>query len=173
MKYSVLLLYPDYLSDAYGQETYFTNVIAKTPRQASNKARREAYEANKLDKHTDPETFPEDFHCLAVIRGHHTIQYDDGHDYPEDQLQELKQSYRRIVATVKLSYAPNRAEVLTYRPSLKSATSEIVSIDGDTKRYIRKGYGLNNIDPCTFLDCLGIENRNGRLIDVKTYRSDD
>lgn len=66
LKFSVLLLYPDYLAETYGDETYFTHVKAPTVEAAIKKARAEATRANKGYVED-----PADFGCLLVIEGHH------------------------------------------------------------------------------------------------------
>jgi hypothetical protein len=69
--YSVLLLYPDYLSENYGQETYFTHVKSKTPEDAVEAARENAFIANKKSAND-----PHDFLPLAVMRGHIELERD-------------------------------------------------------------------------------------------------
>ena len=64
VKYSVLLLYPDEIADAYGQETYYTFVTAGTPREALEKARRRC-----MDNNLEIEN-PEDLFCSLIIHGH-------------------------------------------------------------------------------------------------------
>jgi len=64
MLYTVLLLYPDYASDAFGQETYLARVDAKNPKSAVVAAQANAGDANK-------DVRREDFHPLLVVAGHH------------------------------------------------------------------------------------------------------
>ena len=63
-KYSVLLLYPDYLCDAY-PETYLAHVEARNVREAVEKARAEALRANELDAE-----YALDFAVELVCSGH-------------------------------------------------------------------------------------------------------
>lgn len=55
--YSVLLLYPDYIADAYG-ETYYDFVLATCPKDAVKRARDRRIKTNDLSI--------EDFEDLAV-----------------------------------------------------------------------------------------------------------
>lgn len=59
--YSVLLLYPDYAAEAFGQETYFTHVAAESTFDAVETAQLEMKESGD----------PADFIPLLVIEGHH------------------------------------------------------------------------------------------------------
>lgn len=69
-KFSVLLMYPDYLasSEGYG-ETYFTCVEAKSVKDAEHKARRNCINENNWDSE-DVESH-EDFAVVLVIAGDH------------------------------------------------------------------------------------------------------
>ncbi len=60
----VLLLYPDYMSDSYGHETYFAHVEAETAASAVEAAQAAAAYANRNDESAD------DFYPLLVLRGH-------------------------------------------------------------------------------------------------------
>lgn len=60
-KYTVLLLYPDYQADAYGQETYLAHVNAGSPKLAARDAQLEADRGGGR---------PEDFQVLLVCAGH-------------------------------------------------------------------------------------------------------
>lgn len=64
MKYSVLLLYPDYLADNFGQETYFEHVEQPTIADAIKSA--QEFVANEFDN-----AQPDDFHPLLVLHGWH------------------------------------------------------------------------------------------------------
>lgn len=64
MKYSVLLLRPDYIAEPYGQDTYFTHVEATNAEVACNLAQQEAAEADSGDA-------AEDYAVLLCIAGHH------------------------------------------------------------------------------------------------------
>jgi len=66
MKYTVLLLYPDYMTEDYGQETYLAWVDASDPNDAVKKAQaRVAYENDATDSR-------DDFFVLLVAEGHIT-----------------------------------------------------------------------------------------------------
>ncbi|HJW82452.1 MAG TPA: hypothetical protein VJ396_09430 [Acidiferrobacterales bacterium] len=65
-KFSVLLLYPDYLANQYGEETFFAHVVADNKAAAIQVAQviAEGGVANDGAK-------PEDFLPLLVLAGHH------------------------------------------------------------------------------------------------------
>lgn len=70
--YTVLLLRPDYMADSFGQDTYLTCVVARSPVGALESARAEVIE---LD-HSDVAEFheyhdPTDYACLLLIEGEH------------------------------------------------------------------------------------------------------
>lgn len=67
--YTVLLLYPDTLTDNYGEDTYLAHVKATTPEKAIRKAQREANAANRFND-TDAD-FTDDFLPLLTIEGRH------------------------------------------------------------------------------------------------------
>ena len=64
--YSVLLLYPDYVSEQYGTETYYAFVEAADPLDAVAVAQREAVSAQDIEIDN-----PTDFAPLLVTQGHH------------------------------------------------------------------------------------------------------
>ncbi|MCK9382926.1 MAG: hypothetical protein M0P95_17925 [Sulfuritalea sp.] len=64
MKYTVLLLLPDYAADNYGQDTCLSHVDARTVEDAVIRAQDEA----SNNGHT---AAADDFHPLLVLRGHH------------------------------------------------------------------------------------------------------
>lgn len=64
--YSVLLQRPDYLSDNYGLDTYFTTVWGATVEAAVEAARLEAATADELE-----ECDLTDYAVLLVIKGDH------------------------------------------------------------------------------------------------------
>lgn len=69
--YSVLLLYPDSVGQ-YGEETYFTHVLAVDAAAAVTKARAEAAKANQLPgDEAEDALSPDDFTVLFVTDGHH------------------------------------------------------------------------------------------------------
>lgn len=63
--YSVLLLYPDYLANNYGEETYYTYVRASAPAEAVTAAQKEVADVNGA------EDSAADFLPLLCIEGHH------------------------------------------------------------------------------------------------------
>lgn len=67
-KYSVLLLYPDYLASNYGEETYYAWVEATDAHAAATSAQQDAWGAQESDVRENHE--PADFLPLAVIKGH-------------------------------------------------------------------------------------------------------
>lgn len=68
-EYSVLLLYPDYMADNYGQDTYYTSVHAAGPLEAITLAQQEVVAENAHEQDDDMD--PDDFVCLLVIEGVH------------------------------------------------------------------------------------------------------
>ena len=67
--YSVLLLYPDYVSEQYGTETYYAFVTASDPIDAAAVAQRQAV-ADQVVEIDDPA----DFAPLLVTQGHHASE---------------------------------------------------------------------------------------------------
>lgn len=66
LPYSVLLLYPDYIADTFGHETFYTHVTVKDPKHAVKVAQRDAAAFNELEKEDACDFFP-----LLVLDGHH------------------------------------------------------------------------------------------------------
>ncbi len=64
LKFTVLLLYPDYLAETFGHETYMTSVTADNVTQAKKLAQEEVAAENKVEN-------PDDFFVLCVIAGEH------------------------------------------------------------------------------------------------------
>lgn len=64
IKYSVLLLRPDYMTDNYGTDTYYTYVSAPNVKAAAAKAK---LEAARVDENVAK---PEDYATLLVLKGH-------------------------------------------------------------------------------------------------------
>lgn len=62
--YTVILLYPDYVAEEYGHETYMTSIEAESPVNAVYKAR---LEVNNPDEGIDRA----DFFVIAVMLGQH------------------------------------------------------------------------------------------------------
>jgi len=68
--YTVLLLYPEYLADEYGEETYLAHVSVNDTTEAIYAARLEAaFEFTTTDE-DDEFTNPDDFFVLLVCEGH-------------------------------------------------------------------------------------------------------
>lgn len=67
--YTVLLLYPDYLAESFGHETYLAHVEARSLRAAIKLAQLQARRAQGYVY--DESQSSEDFACLLVIKGHH------------------------------------------------------------------------------------------------------
>lgn len=72
-KYTVLLLYPDYMGsdNPRGFETFLAHVLADNPAAAVFAGRKQAAGANN-DDHGDDFADPDDFAILAVFKGHLT-----------------------------------------------------------------------------------------------------
>lgn len=71
-KFTVLLLRPDYMADAFGSDTYLTNVDAAGPEEALRLAREAVIKCD----HEDVAEFheyhdPTDYACLLLIAGDH------------------------------------------------------------------------------------------------------
>lgn len=67
MKYTVLLLRPDYIADAFGQDTYLAHVEAVDPEEAVEVAQREASDADSDKGFEDLD----DYYPLITLIGHH------------------------------------------------------------------------------------------------------
>lgn len=63
VNFTVVLLYPEHLTNDFGEATYTAHVEARSPREARTLARLEAMQANE-----DCDD-GEDFGCVAVFRG--------------------------------------------------------------------------------------------------------
>lgn len=66
--FTVLLLYPDYLSENYGEETYTAWVDAYNPADAVRRAQKQALRAQPNDQRAGSRAI--DFGSLAVFEGH-------------------------------------------------------------------------------------------------------
>ena len=64
-QWTVVLGYPDYLTDNYGQDVYRAQVSADTPKEAVYRARRDAFDDNPACED------PTDFALLALFQGWH------------------------------------------------------------------------------------------------------
>ena len=65
--YTVLMLYPDYLADQYGQDTYLAHVEAENHAKAIRKAQVKALRAQG----TCAGASADDFYPLFCTEGHH------------------------------------------------------------------------------------------------------
>jgi len=75
--YTVLLLYPDYIADEWGIETYLAHVTADNPKDADKLARMDAAAAQPGDPDCDDDDAQEsraqlaaDFHTHCIFEGH-------------------------------------------------------------------------------------------------------
>lgn len=67
-KYTVVLIYPDYLAEDYPRDCYISYVNSENPRTAIKKAKQEAAKANKIkDK--------DDFLAIACFDGHSDMYF--------------------------------------------------------------------------------------------------
>ena len=72
MKFTVLLLYPDYIADTFGHDTYLAHVEAATETDAVLAAQTEADASLAKSENTPgPEMDIVHFHVLAVFYGWH------------------------------------------------------------------------------------------------------
>ena len=77
--YTVLLLYPDYISDSFGHETYQAWVkVAGGLKSAVRAAQQEAAKANAKHVNAKNGEGPKDFFCLAIYAGHQ-VDLSDGY----------------------------------------------------------------------------------------------
>lgn len=67
MKFSVLLLYPDYIADDFGSETWWGFFDCESPVDAIHEAQATLAEAHKEHEQCEPD----DFYPLLVIHGWH------------------------------------------------------------------------------------------------------
>ena len=65
MKFSVLLLYPDYMAEMFGQDTVFTYVDEPIVEDAIKAAQEDVANSSQEDPR------PEDFYPLLVLHGWH------------------------------------------------------------------------------------------------------
>jgi hypothetical protein len=74
-KWTVILLYPDYVTDDFGGEIYVGWVSCKDPHKAAAIAQKKAWKANGGNE--DCVSFkPEDMRPIAVFKGRHTLKLD-------------------------------------------------------------------------------------------------
>ena len=64
--YTVLLLYPDYIADEFGKETYLAHVMAQGAREAITQAQENAL----VDNDGTEDFYPLFFYPLLTVRGH-------------------------------------------------------------------------------------------------------
>lgn len=64
-EYSVLLLYPDYMQEREGTQTYYTFIKAPNSKSAAAAAKREVTRQNDMEEASE-----DDFLTLLVINGH-------------------------------------------------------------------------------------------------------
>ena len=69
MKYTVLLLRPDYVTSDFGQDTYLAWVEADSVAEAQVLAQREAYQSD-VPPDDDESANHSDYHVLLVVEGH-------------------------------------------------------------------------------------------------------
>ena len=74
MKYTIVLMYPDYIAENYGEETYTAYVDADTLRAAIDSATEEALKANKITKKSGLRR-PEDWAVVFACQGHVENEY--------------------------------------------------------------------------------------------------
>lgn len=68
-KFTVLLLYPDYLAETFGHDTHLTRIAAESPHAAIGLAQLEARRNANFNGAADGSH--EDFHCLLCVEGRH------------------------------------------------------------------------------------------------------
>lgn len=75
--WTVLLLYPEYLTDDYGQDIFMDWSRTATPEEAIPAVQRKAVEAqHDLSPASSVDLDPEDFKMVAVWRGRSTLALD-------------------------------------------------------------------------------------------------
>jgi hypothetical protein len=105
MKYTVLLLVPDYLSSNYGHEAYLAFVEAASPAEAIELAQEEAN-----SRHAEGRE--QDFHPLYVCEGHHE---DVKGDEPETVTIPLTEAERRALSVLLMNASDDTSSNLTAR----------------------------------------------------------
>ena len=68
-RYTVVLLYPDHMTDDYGTDTYIAWVKAISPSNAVLKAQEQAIRAQGEDVDPENPINPDDFEALVAYRG--------------------------------------------------------------------------------------------------------
>lgn len=69
-KFTVLLLYPDYMSDNFGQDTCMAHVNAEDVARAQEAAQARMVQI-RLEYDEEDGQDPDDYFVLMVIEGHH------------------------------------------------------------------------------------------------------
>ena len=70
-KFTILVLKPDYIADAFGQDTFLAYVEAHSVDMAQSMAQVQASNADCASEEERADANPEDYHILAVFEGHH------------------------------------------------------------------------------------------------------
>ena len=75
--WTVLLLYPDYMTDDFGTDIYVQWACTARPEEAVPIVQRKAVEAQRdLSKRASVDMDPDDFRMIAVWRGRSTLALD-------------------------------------------------------------------------------------------------
>lgn len=76
MKYTVVLMRPDYMTEDYGQDCYVALVWAKGLYEARSAGQKEAWEADNDDYHGEgePPGSPGDYFPLVIFEGHQDVK---------------------------------------------------------------------------------------------------
>jgi hypothetical protein len=69
--YTVLLLYPEFMTDSFGTDTYMTSVQAEDVKNAQRAAQQEMVDAHQ-DMEISPPLRLDDFEVIMVIEGQHS-----------------------------------------------------------------------------------------------------
>lgn len=70
MKYTVVLLRPDYIADDYGKDIYIAHVEAINPDDAIIEAQRQAWAADIYDGTNGEDGDPNDYALSVMFEGH-------------------------------------------------------------------------------------------------------
>lgn len=92
MKFTVILIYPDYIADQYGDSFYSTYVdtpdsyegweLCDHQKYALYLAQKDAWDAQEYDD--EENRHPEDFALVAMLQGHHELTGRNAVDSTED-----------------------------------------------------------------------------------------
>ncbi len=72
MKYTIVLLRPDYIASSYGQDIYIAHVNAPDPQVALRLARVQARDADAADDRIGLGDNPDDYALCVTFAGHNT-----------------------------------------------------------------------------------------------------